>query len=73
MLSTGGRTASRGSASREVLHPGGGGSASMGVGQTPPALWDMVNKRAVRILLECILVSFDLMSEININFTYEKC
>ena len=40
----------RGSASIGVLHPGE-------VGQTPHRiLWDMVNKRAVRILLECILV-----------------
>ena len=34
------------------------GSASKGVGQTPPtrALQDTVTKRAVRVLLECILV-----------------
>ena len=32
-----------------VLHPGG-------VGQTPQALQDTVNKQAVHILLECILV-----------------
>ena len=31
------------------------GSASSGVGQT---VWDTVNKRAVRILLECILVKY---------------
>ena len=52
------------SASRGVLHPGGlhlgrGGSASRGVGQTPHGiLQDMVNKQAVCILLECILVYF---------------
>ena len=56
-----------GSASRQGLHPGGsasaggvclgGESASSGVGQTPHRiLWDMVNKQAVCILLECILV-----------------
>ena len=47
------------------LHPGGGSASTVGglhlggVGKTPPpprALQDTVNKRAVRILLECILV-----------------
>ena len=35
----------------------GGGSASKGVGRSPPhrILRDMVNERAVHILLECIL------------------
>ena len=46
---------------------GGGGSASRwkrglhpgGLGRPPPhrILWDTVNKQAVRILLECILVA----------------
>ena len=50
-------SASRGSASR------GGGSVFRGVGQTPSPwihgiLWDTVNKRAVRILLERIPVIF---------------
>ena len=60
-----------GSASRGDLHPGGsasGGSATGGVclwrglhpgggvlGRPPGALQDTVNKRAVRIILECIL------------------
>ena len=33
---------------------GGGFCIGGALGQTPPALRDMVNKRAVRILLECI-------------------
>ena len=46
------------------LLPGGEGSASRGVGQTPPPLevhgilWNTVNKRVVRILLKCILVLY---------------
>ena len=49
-------SASKGSASGG-LHPGGRGSASEGwADPRPRALRDMVNKRAVRILLECILV-----------------
>ena len=50
------------SASRGVCLQEGsasGGSAPKGVGQTPSPIWilrDMVNKRVVRILLECILV-----------------
>ena len=41
------------------LHQGGG-SASGGIGQTPlhQILWDMINKWAVCILLECILVHY---------------
>ena len=59
--------ASRGSANRGALHPrrsasgGGGRSASTGQGvlhipSPHQILWDTVNERAVRILLECILV-----------------
>ena len=46
-------SASRGSVSRGSTSEGG----EMG---RPPiwALWDTVNKRAVHILLECILVNF---------------
>ena len=46
-----------GSASREGgLHPGDL-HLGRGAGQTHPwILWDTVNERAVRILLECILV-----------------
>ena len=43
-----GGSASRGSASRGVY--------TRGVDRPPWALWDTVNKRAVRLLLECILV-----------------
>ena len=42
------------------VHIGGGGLHPGWVGQTPlpfRILWDMVNERAVRILLECILVA----------------
>ena len=43
-----------------ILFTGGGGvlHAFRGLGRSPPlrALRDMVNKRSVRILLECILV-----------------
>ena len=49
----------RGSASTGVCIHGGlhwGVCLQDRVGQTPPALRDMVNKRAVRIPLECILV-----------------
>ena len=47
------------SASGEALHPEGG--LHPGVGQTLlRALQDTVNKRAVRILLECILVYFNI-------------
>ena len=36
---------------------GGGGCMHPGaIGRTPQALWNMANKRVVRILLECILV-----------------
>ena len=40
------------------VHRGWGGFCIQGVGQIPPprALRDMVNKRSVRMLLECILV-----------------
>ena len=44
-----------GSTSRESASSNWG-SASRGFGQTPWALWDAVYKRAVHILLECILV-----------------
>ena len=45
----------------EGLYPGGRGSASGGVGRPPPNRipWDMANERAVRILLECILVKIN--------------
>ena len=52
---------------RGCMHPGGlhleggpGASASrVGLGRPPHRiLWDRVNKRAVRILLECILVNY---------------
>ena len=59
ILFTGGGLHPGGPASREGLHPGG--FASGGSGQTPPPhqiLWDTVNERAVRILLEYILVYF---------------
>ena len=43
------------------LHPGG-----RGFGQIPPQdTWDTVNKQAVRILLECILVSNRSMDVFN--------
>ena len=52
-------SASRGFASRWVLHPGESasreGSASR-VGLHPEGVGDTVNKQVVRILLECILV-----------------
>ena len=49
----------------EGLHPGGR------LGRPPQALWDMVNKRAVRILLECILV-FKSYSHVQIKITSKK-
>ena len=54
-------SASGGSTSEEGLHPVGlhlGGLHTGGIGQTPSprALQDTVNKPAVRILLECILI-----------------
>ena len=71
----GGWTASRVVCIQRGLHTGG--SASRGVciqclhprgvclqgwvGQTPQELWDTVNKQAVRILLECILVTHNSM------------
>ena len=55
-MTKGRRAASEGGASKgEGVHPGG--SASKGLGTPPPrALQDTVNKRAVRIPLECNLV-----------------
>ena len=58
---TRGGSTSRGSASRalciwERSASGGGLHGGGGVGQPPPALQDTVNKRAVHILLECIVV-----------------
>ena len=44
-------SASRRSASREGLHPG-----DLSRLPPPPHSWDTVNKRTIRILLECILV-----------------
>ena len=49
-----------------------GRSASRGwgwvsrVGKTPPALWDTVNKRAVRILLKCILFILSIIFLIHV-------
>ena len=73
ILFTGGRRFTSRRPASGGLNPGGfclqGGSASGGldpvgvcigvVGQTPHwILWDTVNERAVRILLECILVLY---------------
>ena len=52
------------------LHPGGSawrGSASKGI------LQDTVNERAVRILLECILVLEERLSESESNFASSPC
>ena len=47
----------RGVCIQEGLHPGGSASGE-GLGRPPRALQNTVNKRTVRILLECILVVF---------------
>ena len=44
---------------RASLHPGGGQTSPIG---RPGILQDMVNKRAVRILLECFLVLMDFIT-----------
>ena len=63
-----------GSTSKRCVHPGGGlhswGFASReGVGRSPSprALQDMVNKRAERILLECILVVYNFAFKFRIK------
>ena len=62
-------SATRGVCLQGVLHPGGStprGFWGWGVGQIPPQdTWDTVNKQAVRILLECILVSNRSMDVFN--------
>ena len=62
-----------------VLHPGVGRGASSrgwlsasGVGQIPHRiLQDMVNERAVRFLLECILVYSIILSKNYFNMSHE--
>ena len=47
---------------RGSLHPAGGGGVQTSHIGRPGILQDMVNKRAVRILLECILVLMDFIT-----------